>query len=195
MRLASVTFPIEGWTPWLIKVRTEGTSVEILQKVPLTLPSGAPATGLPNNNRDEPVLQCDGVTASPYNPNGLDTEDLVRTLDGNFWLVDEHSPSIVKVSPGGQVSKRFLPAGLALPGTEYTVANNLPQIYGAKRKQNRGFEGITLGWTSGPSTLPCRVRFRIRPRRSEMHRGIHAFWRWTPTTSRRLQSTSTASSR
>jgi hypothetical protein len=91
-------------------------------------------------------LQCDGVTVSPYNPNGLDTEDLVRTLDGNFWLVDEHSPSIIKVLPNGQVSKRFLPVGLNLTGTGYPVANVLPQIFGDKRKQNRGFEGVTLGW-------------------------------------------------
>jgi len=141
------TFPLEGFTPWLLKVKTTGTSIEILQKVPLTLPSGAPATGLPNNSRDELVRQCgDNSAISPFNPNGLDTEDLVRTLDGNFWLVDEHSPSIVKVSPNGTVSKRYLPVGLDLPGIGYPVVNNLPQIFGDKRKQNRGFEGITLGW-------------------------------------------------
>ena len=140
------TFPIEGWTPWLLKVRTDGSSIEILQKVPLTLPSGGAVTGLPNDKRDEPVLQCDGVTVSPSNPNGLDTEDLVRTIDGNFWLVDEHSPSIIRVLPNGKVSKRFLPVGLDLPGIGYPVANVIPQIFGDKRKQNRGFEGITLGW-------------------------------------------------
>jgi hypothetical protein len=142
------TFPLEGFTPWLLKVKTTGTSIEILQKVPITLPSGAPATGLPNSSgRDELVRQCGNASASsPFNPNGLDTEDLVRTLDGNFWLVDEHSPSIIKVLPNGTVSKRFLPAGLNLPGIGYPVVNNLPQIYGDKRKQNRGFEGITLGW-------------------------------------------------
>ncbi|MEO7651997.1 MAG: esterase-like activity of phytase family protein [Bryobacteraceae bacterium] len=140
------TFPLEGFTPWLIKVRTTGSSIEILQKIPITLPSGAPATGLPNTSpRDEAVRQCDGVTISPQNQNGLDTEDLVRTLDGNFWLVDEHSPSIVKVLPNGTVSKRFLPAGLILT-TDYPTVNNIPQIFGVKRKQNRGFEGITLGW-------------------------------------------------
>ena len=111
------TFPLEGFTPWLLKVRTNGSSIEILQKVPITLPSGAPATGLPNTTpRDEPVIQCDGVTVSPQNVNGLDTEDVVRTLDGNFWLVDEHSPSIIKVSPNGHVAKRYLPIGLNLPG-------------------------------------------------------------------------------
>jgi hypothetical protein len=138
-------FPIANWTPWLLKVKTTGDSIQILDKVPITLPDGQPATGLPNNSRDELVRQCDG-TSLPYNPNGLDTEDLVRTLDGNFWLVDEHSPSIIKVLPNGKVSKRFLPAGLTLDGIGYPVSNNLPQIFGDKRKQNRGFEGVTLGW-------------------------------------------------
>lgn len=138
-------FPLPGWTPWLLKVKTTGETIQILEKLPLRLPNGAPVTGLPNNSRDEAVRQCDG-SILPYNPNGLDTEDVVRTLDGNFWLVDEHSPSIIKVLPNGKVSKRFLPAGLTLDGISYPVVNNLPQIYGDKRKQNRGFEGITLGW-------------------------------------------------
>ncbi len=141
------TFPLEGWTPWLLKVRTNGTSIEILQKVPLMLPAGGGTTGLPNTSpRDEAVRQCDGVTVSPQNVNGLDPEDLVRTIDGAFWLVDEHSPSIIKVLPNGKVSNRFLPVGLTLSGTGYPVTNNLPEIYGTKRKQNRGFEGITAGW-------------------------------------------------
>ncbi len=138
-------FPIPTWTPWLIKVKTQGDTIQILDKLPLLLPTGEPTTGLPNNSRDELVRLCDGTTA-PYNPNGLDTEDVVRTLDGNFWLVEEHGPSIVKVSPNGKVAKRFLPAGLTLDGIGYPVSNNLPGIFGAKRKQNRGFEGITLGW-------------------------------------------------
>ena len=141
------TFPLEGWTPWLLKVRTNGTSIEILQKVPLMLPSGGATTGLPNTSpRDEAVRQCNGVTVSPQNVNGLDTEDLVRTIDGAFWLVDEHSPSIIRVAPNGKVSNRFLPAGLTLAATGYPVTNNLPEIYGTKRKQNRGFEGVTAGW-------------------------------------------------
>src|SRR6185295_9385851 len=66
------TFPLEGWTPWLLKVKTQGTSIEILQRIPITMPDGSPATGLPNNGRDEPVLKCDSTTAAS-NPNGLDT--------------------------------------------------------------------------------------------------------------------------
>ncbi|MBL8177930.1 MAG: esterase-like activity of phytase family protein [Bryobacterales bacterium] len=140
------TWPMPGFTPWLIKVRTTGSTIEVLQKLPLLTPSGAPVTGIPNSSRDEVPRQCDGTTVIPFNPNGLDSEDVVRTLDGNFWLVEEHSPSIVKVAPNGKVSKRFLPVGVDLTGIGYPVANVLPQIYGDKRKRNRGFEGVTLGW-------------------------------------------------
>ncbi|MBI4905242.1 MAG: esterase-like activity of phytase family protein [Acidobacteria bacterium] len=146
-------FPIPGWTPWLLKVKTTGSSIQILDRIPLRMPDGTATTGLPNNSRDELVRLCGpgteapvGGPVAPYNPNGLDTEDVVRTLDGNFWLVDEHSPSIIKVHPNGKVAKRFLPAGLTLDGIGYPVSNNLPGIYGTKRKANRGFEGITLGW-------------------------------------------------
>ncbi len=140
------TWPMPGFTPWLLKVRTNGTNMEVLQKLPILTPSGAPVTGIPNSSRDETPKECDGVTNIPFNPNGLDTEDVVRTLDGNFWLIEEHSPSFIRVSPNGRVSKRFLPVGVDLPGISYPVANVLPQIYGDKRKRNRGFEGVTLGW-------------------------------------------------
>jgi hypothetical protein len=142
------TFPVADFTPHLIKVRTDGTKIEILQKVPLKLPNGMPVTGIPNlAGRDEVALSCGPtpVGSTPFNPNGLDTEDLTRTLDGNFWLVEEHTTSIVKVSPNGVVLKRFVPHGLALPGAGYAVSDKLPGIY-SRRRQNRGFEGIALGW-------------------------------------------------
>jgi hypothetical protein len=41
------------------------------------------------------------------------------------------------------VLKRYVPEGLKLDGTDYPVAGVLPAIY-AKRKINRGFEGLTL---------------------------------------------------
>ena len=83
------------------------------------------------------------MTPLPFNPNGFDTEDLVRTRSGDFWLVEEYSPSIVHVDPTGKVVKRFIPEGVALTDTDYPVEPALPGIF-EKRKRNRGFEGIAI---------------------------------------------------
>ena len=37
------------------------------------------------------------------NPHGLDTEGLVRTGDGTFWVVEEYGPSILKINRQGKV--------------------------------------------------------------------------------------------
>ena len=101
-------------------------------------------TGLPNlKDIDEAPYNYSAQDLLPLNPNGLDTEGLVRTSAGDFWISEEYSPSIVHVDRTGKVIKRYIPEGLNLEGTDYPVAKVLPAIYG-KRKINRGFEGIAL---------------------------------------------------
>src|SRR5207249_11051385 len=78
-----------------------------------------------------------------FNANGLDTEGLVRTLTGDFWVAEEYSPSLLHLDRTGKVLKRYIPEGVKLSGTDYFVAAVLPVIYG-KRKINRGFEGLAL---------------------------------------------------
>ncbi|MER5965933.1 esterase-like activity of phytase family protein [Streptomyces sp. NPDC002057] len=138
------TFPVPGFDPAIVKVRAVGGRVQVLKSIPLTTASGAPVTGLPNQpGRDEAPYTYDASTPLPYNPNGLDTEGLVRDRDGSFWLVDEYGPSLVHVSPKGRVLARHVPKGLALTGADYPVIESLPSIY-LKRKINRGFEGLAL---------------------------------------------------
>jgi hypothetical protein len=48
------------------------------------------------DGHDEKPYTWDAKTALPYNPDGLDTEDLVAAPDGTFWVVDEYSPSLVR---------------------------------------------------------------------------------------------------
>ena len=90
------------------------------------------------------------------NPNGLDTEGIVRAHDGTFWLVDEYSPSLVHVSAGGKVLARYVPKGLSLTGADYPVIEVLPSIF-PTRKGNRGFEGLAQ-LPGGTSFWRCRVR-------------------------------------
>ncbi|MER7722499.1 esterase-like activity of phytase family protein [Streptomyces sp. NPDC096323] len=138
------TFPVPGFDPAIVKVRVSGKHVEVLRSLPLTTRSGAPVTGLPNQaDRDEAPYSYDARTRLPYDPNGLDTEGIVRSADGSFWLVDEYGPSLVHVSAGGRVLARYVPEGLDLAGADYPVVEALPGVL-LHRKVNRGFEGLAL---------------------------------------------------
>lgn len=160
------TFPVPEFTPTILKVRTENGKVKILQAIPIIGSGNAVTgvTGIPNMvNLSEPpatneeFFACDGTTklgttaSNPFgtNPNGLDTEGLVRTRDGYFWIAEEYGPSLLKVDPQGRVVKRFLPTDLEtyIDPTGYASddsTQSIPKIFGLKRKLNRGFEGLTL---------------------------------------------------
>ena len=138
------TFWVPDFTPMILRVKTEGKTIRILETIPIVGQSGKPVTGLPNlKDVDETPYEYSARDVLPFNPNGLDTEGLVRTTAGDFWISEEYSPSIVHVDRTGKVIKRYIPEGLNLEGTDYPVAKVLPSIYG-KRKINRGFEGIAL---------------------------------------------------
>ncbi|WP_405604390.1 esterase-like activity of phytase family protein [Streptomyces sp. NBC_01410] len=137
------TFPVPGFDPAIVKIRVSGDRVRMLRAIPITTRSGKPVTGLPNQaSRDEAPYTYDARTPLSYDPNGLDTEGIVRSADGTFWLADEYGPSLVHVSARGKVLARHVPEGLKLTGADYPVVESLPGIL-LKRKTNRGFEGLT----------------------------------------------------
>ncbi|MET8944404.1 esterase-like activity of phytase family protein [Streptomyces sp. NPDC004542] len=136
------TFPVPGFDPAIVRIRVSGDTVKVIDAVPVTTSSGKPVTGLSNQQgRDEVPYTYDAATQLPYNPNGLDTEGIVRAEDGTFWLVDEYGPSLVHVSARGRVLTRYVPRGLGLTGTDYPVVEALPAVL-LHRKSNRGFEGL-----------------------------------------------------
>ncbi|MET9898906.1 esterase-like activity of phytase family protein [Streptomyces sp. NPDC006446] len=136
------TFPVPGFDPAIVKIRVRGDSVKVLAAIPITTSSGKPVTGLSNQaGRDEAPYSYDAQTPLAYNPNGVDTEGIVRAKDGSFWLVDEYGPSLIHVSARGKVLTRYVPKGLGLTGTDYPVAEALPAIL-LHRKINRGLEGL-----------------------------------------------------
>jgi sugar lactone lactonase YvrE len=138
------TFPVPDFTPLILQVKTDGEAVTILDEIGIVGQSGKPVTGLSNQEgHDEKPYEYDAQGELDYNPSGLDTEGIVRTATGDFWIVDEYSPSILHVDPTGKVVERFVPKGLDLTGADYPVTEALPAIY-AMRKGNRGFEGIAL---------------------------------------------------
>ncbi|WAL93621.1 esterase-like activity of phytase family protein [Streptomyces sp. Je 1-369] len=136
------TFPVPGFDPAIVKIRVHGDKVKVVSALPLTTSSGKPVTGLPNQEgHDEAPYSYDAKTPVSYDPNGLDTEGLVRAPDGTFWLVDEYGPSLIHVSARGKVIKRYVPRGLELRGADYPVVEALPDVL-LHRKTNRGFEGL-----------------------------------------------------
>ncbi len=138
------TFWVPEFNPTILKVKTESSGIRILEAVPIVGQSGKPVTGLPNiKDYDETPYDYSARELLPFNPNGLDTEGIVRTRDGDFWIADEYSPSLLHVDKTGKVIKRYIPEGLNLGATDYPVARVLPAIFG-KRKINRGFEGLAL---------------------------------------------------
>ncbi|MGW5634921.1 esterase-like activity of phytase family protein [Streptomyces sp. NPDC003832] len=136
------TFPVPGFDPAIVKIRVTGGSVRVIDAIPITTSSGKPVTGLSNQEgRDEAPYSYNATTPLSYNPNGLDTEGIVRAEDGSFWLVDEYGPSLVHVSARGKVLTRYVPEGLNLTGADYPVVEALPAVL-LHRKINRGFEGL-----------------------------------------------------
>jgi hypothetical protein len=124
------TFPVPDFTPLILHIRLETSGdISVLQALPIVGQSGKPITGLSNQARDEKPYDYTAQTAFDLKPSGLDSEGLVRTANGDFWLVDEYSPSLVHVDASGKVVRRFVPAGIALEGADYPVAKALPAIY------------------------------------------------------------------
>jgi Esterase-like activity of phytase len=138
------TFLVPEFNPMILRVKTQGNEIRILEALPIVGQSGKPVTGLPNlKGINETPYNYSGQEPLNFNPNGLDTEGLVRTTAGDFWIAEEYGPSLVHVDRTGKVLKRYIPEGLQLEDTDYPVANILPAIYG-KTKINRGFEGLAL---------------------------------------------------
>lgn len=141
------TFPVPDFTPTLVHVLVRGEHLQVLEAIPITTPDGAPVTGLPSfpKTGDPAPTEGDGVTPLAYNPNGLDTEGVVRAADGSFWVVDEYGPSIVHVGADGRVIARFVPGGTSASydGAAYPIHDTLPAGL-ANRRANRGFEDIAL---------------------------------------------------
>ena len=93
--------------------------------------------------RDEVPWDYAAQAQLGYNPSGLDPEGMVRTAKGDFWLVEEYGPSILKVGPDGRVLKRLVPENVDQTAADYPAESVLPPIL-ASRKINRGFEAVAI---------------------------------------------------
>jgi hypothetical protein len=143
-------FPVPNFAPSIYRFeenRQKGKGWKLTQVIQLKDSRGMPISGLPNpfvNTDTEEALDASGAVMD-FDPNGLDTESLVKLSDGTFWLGEEYGPSIVHVSATGEVLERLVPVGLDadLSGASYPVSGVLPAIL-SKRKLNRGIESIAV---------------------------------------------------
>jgi alkaline phosphatase len=143
---AGRVFPLPNYTPSLVFFRARDGAIVPEAVVPIVVDdAGTHATGLSNSATEDsvPFESPSALTQLPYNPSGLDLEDVHTLPDGGFIAVDEYSPSIVIISDAGKVLKRYTPAGKLLAGAAYTVSPTLPAIL-SQRRVNRGFEVIAV---------------------------------------------------
>lgn len=145
----SKVFPAPNFAPslGLISVSASGAVVKSMQ--PLWVDANTKVTGRPlptgstGTTGEAPLndhLVFDAQQAN-FDLNGLDPESIVIDSARNLlWASDEYGPFIVKIDPANsQVLKRYQPgAGTA----------DLPSVL-AKRRANRGMEGLTLDNATG----------------------------------------------
>jgi hypothetical protein len=138
-------FVVPTFSPMILKIKVVGSQVEILESMALRTKQGVGVTGLPNiKGYDAVPTDVKGITSSSlYNLSGLDSEGVVKTQKGEFWIVDEYAPSLARISASGKLLTRYVPAGWAATPTSFTAVKSIPEIY-LKRKANRGFEALAL---------------------------------------------------
>ena len=146
---ASKIFPFADFNPAIIEltINADKNSVTVQNIIELTDSDGRGITGLSNpimKDAKERGFDIHGKEIT-YNPNGMDTEALVKLKDGSFWVAEEYAASIAHVSAKGEVLKRLIPKGWksSFSDANYPVQAILPEILN-KRKSNRGIESIAI---------------------------------------------------
>ncbi|KGA14810.1 hypothetical protein GM51_16390 [freshwater metagenome] len=142
---AGTGFVVPTFSPMILKVKVTGETVEVLDSMAIRTKDGAGVTGLPNvKGYDAVPTDVLGITSSSlYNLAGQDSEGIVKTKSGDFWIVDEYAPSLTQLSASGVVKSRFLPINWAGNPKNYKAVKSIPEIY-LKRKANRGFEALAM---------------------------------------------------
>ena len=141
-------FPSPSFVPsfGLITVGKDGAVLQ--SSTPLRFNVSAKASGLSlapgkvGSSGEAPLLDDAryDTTKTDYSDYGLDTEAIVvDAARGVLWISDEYGPFIIKVDPAtGNILKKYQPG---------TGPADLPAVL-AKRRANRGMEGLTLDKTT-----------------------------------------------
>lgn len=147
--LTSKLFPAPNFVPsfGVITLGKGGAQLKSLTQLSVSdtvkssgRPFDAAAVGFSGEVPLTDTLVYDAAKAG-YDVNGIDPEGIVNdTARKVLWMSDEYGPFIIKVDPAsGRILKKYQPG---------TGAADLPAIL-AKRRPNRGMEGLALETASG----------------------------------------------
>ncbi|MGH7493838.1 MAG: esterase-like activity of phytase family protein [bacterium] len=136
----TIVFAFPEFSPKIFKVRAAGDSLTILQALPLLRPDGKSVSGIPtpmgSGNSGEVAWVNIDKTAAALDPWGIDSEGIAVDQNGDFWIGDEYGATIWRVHhENGRALARYTP----FEASEHEVA--IDSVI-AKRRPNRGFEGI-----------------------------------------------------
>lgn len=137
---STAIFPLPNFQPRAVLVRLsrDFSKASLVRELPLFISDGAksiPTSGLipPLSKRyDRDVGITTKLIPIPSAFSGIDPEGITVGRDGYLWIAEEYLPSVLKVSPlDGRITEQFKPG------------SGLPDIL-SQRRNNRGFEGITI---------------------------------------------------
>lgn len=139
-------FPSPSFAPAIGVITVGRTGAVLSSSQTIKVSAGVNASGLPipigalGNSAEIPLfeeMKYDTATKAVFSANGLDTEAIVVDKKRNvLWVAGEYGPFILKIDPAtGIVASRF------------AANNGLPSIF-AKRRANRGIEGMALDTTT-----------------------------------------------
>ena len=135
-------FAIPGFGPHLLTVRLMPNGTAKIEEVkPLKRPDGGHISGLPTTKPATDVPYDFDLNLLPFDEDSLDAEGITIDPWGNFWVCEEYKPSVALVAPNGKVQLRLVPAGTLTGLEQVPTYDVLPGVL-AKRRNNRGFEGI-----------------------------------------------------
>ncbi len=136
-------FPEPQFAPAIYQLKIVGHTVLVQQRIDIKTAHHIPVTGI-STPHTEPAFDINGQPLQD-DPNGVDSEALVRTQQGDFYISDEYGPSILHLASDGTILARWIPAGTEarFKGADYPLQPVLPAIL-AKRHLNRGIESIAL---------------------------------------------------
>lgn len=133
---------IPEFGPHILTVRllNNGTA-RIIDAMPLKGPHGQIITGLPTTIPATDVPFDFNLNQLPFDEDSIDAEGITIGPLGNFWVCEEYKPSVACVTRNGRVLFRLIPAGTLTGAEQVPTFDVLPAVL-AKRRNNRGFEGI-----------------------------------------------------